>query len=142
MAEPVVPSTRDDRAASYDLNQEVEQERLSKPALQAFLNIVACWSIRDEDARALLGNIANIPDYKIESGSLRLLDVDALTRISLLVGIFNALNILYGQKIADGWIQLPNTNCLFLGQSPLTYMIRGGIPEIQSVRRLLDARRS
>ena len=62
-------------------------------------------------------------------------------RISYLVGIFKALNILHSQKLADEWVRLPNTNRIFAGRTPLEYMIRGGVPAMQTVRRLLDARR-
>jgi hypothetical protein len=37
-------------------------------------------------------------------------------RISLLVGIFKALNILYSRKLADAWISLPNTSPMFKGE--------------------------
>jgi hypothetical protein len=43
--------------------------------------------------------------------------------------------------LADQWVQLPNTNRLFAGVAPLDYMVRGGVPALQTVRRLLDARR-
>jgi hypothetical protein len=66
--------------------------------------------------------------------------VDVLTRISLLLGIFDALNMIFGQPLADQWVRLPNTNRIFAGQAPLHYMNRGGIPAIQTVRRLLEAR--
>ena len=36
---------------------------------------------------------------------------------------------------------LPNTNRIFNGRTPLEYVIRGGLPALQIVRRLLDARR-
>jgi hypothetical protein len=62
-------------------------------------------------------------------------------RASYLVGIFKALNILYSEKLADAWVQRPNTNRIFGGQTPLAFMIKGGLPAIQIVRRLLDARR-
>jgi hypothetical protein len=62
-------------------------------------------------------------------------------RISYLVGIFKALHILFGEKLADEWVMLPNTNRIFGGESPLAYMKRGGIPAMQIVRRLLDGRR-
>jgi hypothetical protein len=39
-------------------------------------------------------------------------------------------------------VQLGNRNPIFGGQTPLTYMIRGGLPAMQTVRRLLDARRA
>jgi hypothetical protein len=64
-----------------------------------------------------------------------------LTRLSLLTGIYKALNVLYSEKLADAWIQLPNTNPLFSGRPPLASMIAGGIPAMQTIRRLLDARR-
>jgi len=38
-------------------------------------------------------------------------------------------------------VGLPNANRLFGGETPLTYMVRGGVPALQTVRRLLDARR-
>jgi hypothetical protein len=38
-------------------------------------------------------------------------------------------------------VQLPNTNPLFTGRTPLAYMLQGGTPAMEVVRRLLDARR-
>ena len=52
-----------------------------------------------------------------------------------------ALNILYGRKLADAWITLPNTNLMFGGDTPLNYLKKGGIPAFMRVRQLLDARR-
>ena len=69
------------------------------------------------------------------------LDQDKLTRISLLLGIFKALNILYRKKLADAWVQLSNTNPMFGGDSPLNSMIKGGVPAMVRVRQLVDARR-
>jgi len=124
-----------------DLSDRAERARLSAPALRAFFNIMARWSVRDEDARVLLGGVSNGPYYTWKANPDRVLDIDTLTRLSLLIGIFKALNILHGEALADEWVRLPNTNPLFGGQTPLAMMKRGGIPAIQSVRRLLDARR-
>ena len=44
-------------------------------------------------------------------------------------------------KYADEWVGLPNTNALFNGSTPLDVMLRGGIPAMERVRALLDARR-
>jgi hypothetical protein len=124
-----------------DLNSKSERGRLSKSALLGFFRIMERWSIRDEDARALLGGVSNGPYYVWKKKPDRVLEADTLTRISYLVGIFKALNILYGEKLADEWISLPNSNRIFGENSPLEYMKRGGIPAMQIVRRLLDARR-
>jgi hypothetical protein len=100
------------------------------------------WQVRDEDARLLLGGVTNGPYYEMKRDPDRTLDVDRLTRISLLIGIFKALHLLHSEALGDRWIQLPNTNRIFHGASPLDYMTRGGLPAIQIVRRLLDARRA
>ncbi|MGZ8402142.1 MAG: antitoxin Xre/MbcA/ParS toxin-binding domain-containing protein [Rhodoplanes sp.] len=64
-----------------------------------------------------------------------------LTRLSYLIGIFKALYILYSEALADAWVQRPNLNRIFGGQTPFAYMIKGRLPAMQVVRRLLDARR-
>jgi hypothetical protein len=116
--------------------------RLSPGALRGFFNVMAKWGVRDEDARALLGGVSNGRYYEWKRDpARRTLDADQLTRISLLVGIYKALHILYGAKLADQWVSLPNRNRIFGGQSALAYMIAGGIAAMQTVRRLLDARR-
>jgi len=125
-----------------DLTDRAERERLSGPALRAFFNIMARWQVRDEDARALLGGVSHGPFYELKRHPDRTLDADRLTRVSYLVGIFKALRILHGEALADEWVHLPNTNAVFGGQAPLAFMTRGGLPALQAVRRLLDARRA
>ena len=138
---PAYPATRYEPAPLPDLSAKAERARLSPSAIRAFLSIMEKWSVRDEDARALLGGISNGRFYEMKKDSERMLDADALTRISYLVGIFKALNILYSEALADTWMQRPNTNRIFGGGTPLAYMIRGGLPALQIVRRLVDARR-
>lgn len=136
------PASRYTTPAPPDLTARAARERLSAPALKAFFNITARWKVRDEDARALLGGVTNGPFYEMKRKPDRVLDTDRLTRISYLIGIFKALNILHARKLADEWIRLPNSNPIFAGETPLAYMIRGGLPAMQTVRRLLDARRA
>ena len=59
----------------------------------------------------------------------------------ILVGIFKALHILHGDYLADRWVGMSNRNRIFGGRSPLDHMLQGGAPAMQTVRRLLDARR-
>jgi len=135
------PATRYAPSPLVDLSAKVERERLSRSALRAFFNIMEKWQVRDEDARALLGGMSNGPFYELKKDPHKVLDADRLTRASYLVGVFKALNILYSEKLADAWVQLPNTNRIFGGQTPLAFMVRGGISAMETVRRLLDARR-
>ena len=135
------PQTRYDASPLVDLTSEVERERLSPSAIAAFFNIMARWQVRDEDARALLGGVSNGRYYELKKRPRRTLAVDALLRVSYLVGIFKALHILHGEALADEWVRLPNTNRIFGGRTPLAFMRSGGVPAMQIVRRLLDARR-
>lgn len=128
--------------APPDLGERAERERLSAPALKAFFNIMTRWKVRDEDARALLGGVSNGPFYEMKRNPDRVLDADRLTRISYLIGVFKALHIVHSRSLADEWVHLPNANPIFAGRTPLAYMIRGGLPAMQTVRRLLDSRRA
>lgn len=135
------PATRHEPSPLVDLSSRAARERLSPSAVRAFFNIIEHWGVRDEDARILLGGLSNGPYYEMKKKPDRVLDTDRLLRISYLIGIFKALNILYSKKLADQWVGLPNTNRIFGGRTPLAYMIHGGLPAMQTVRRLLDARR-
>lgn len=124
-----------------DLTSRKERARLSGSALKAFFNAVTAWHVRDEDAMALLGGMASSSYYALKKSPRKVLDEDTMLRISYLIGIFKALNILHSESLADRWITLANRNPIFAGATPLQYMLRGGIPAMQIVRRLLDARR-
>jgi hypothetical protein len=136
------PATRYRAEAPPDLGARTERERLSEPALKAFFNIMAVWKVRDEDARVLLGDVSNGPFYEMKRNPGRTLERDRLTRVSYLIGIFKALRILHSEPLASEWVHLPNSNPIFGGQTPLGHMMRGGLPALQAVRRLLDARRA
>jgi uncharacterized protein (DUF2384 family) len=138
------PETRYSAAVLPDLSRLEERRRLSAPALRASFNILNHWKIRDEDARELLGGISNGTYYQLKKNPRspgKSLDQDQLLRISYLIGIFKSLNILYSQRLADQWMQLPNSNPIFGGRTPLDYILRGGTLAMGMVRRLLDARR-
>ena len=126
-----------------DLSRLDDRRRLSPAAMKALFKIVDRWNVSDEDARQLLGGISNGSYYQLKAnpGSTKTLDQDRLERISYLIGIFKALNILYSQRLADQWMRLPNTNPIFAGRTPLDYILRGGQRAMDTIRRLLDARR-
>lgn len=135
------PASRLEPAPLVDLNSKAERERLSRSALRGFFRLVERWKLRDEDARELLGGLSSSAYYEWKKNPDRTLEVDRITRVSYLVGIYKALHILYGDKLADEWVRLPNSNPIFGGRTPLAYMIAGGLLAMQTVRKLLDARR-
>ncbi len=135
------PATRFEPATPVDLGERAQRERLSASALKGFFNIALQWKLKDEDARELLGGVASSTFYEWKKNPKRVLDVDRITRISYLVGIYKSLHILYGDKLADAWIGLPNSNSILAGRTPLQHMLSGGLLAMQTVRALLDARR-
>ncbi|HXW75898.1 MAG TPA: antitoxin Xre/MbcA/ParS toxin-binding domain-containing protein [Candidatus Eremiobacteraceae bacterium] len=142
MAALVYPETLYKTETPANLASRADRKRLSGPGLKAFFNLIDRTHIRDADARELLGGVSNGPYYAMKKNAHgRVLDVDTLQRISFLIGIYKALHILHSEPLADEWIKLPNDNPIFSGITPLDYMKRGGLPAMQIVRRLLDARR-
>ena len=125
-----------------DLRLESERERLSSATVRGFFNLTAKWHVKDEEARELLGGISSNVFYEWKNDPSRLLDLDQIKRISLLIGIYNALHISYGDNLADEWVSLPNKNAIFAGRSPMQYMRTDGLTGMQTVRNLLDARRN
>ena len=128
--------------SSQDLSNPETRRRLSPAAIEGFLRLMDLWKIKDADARQLLGGLSTGSFHAFKKQERqRVLAHDTLTRVSLLIGIFKALNILYSEPLADAWLTLPNRNPVFRGATPLAYMLQQGLPGMLEVRRLLDGRR-
>ena len=137
----VVPDIGLDLRKLPDLAEAATRARLSGPAVEAFFAIIDKWELRNEDAMALLGGASHGRYFELKKNRRGLLSQDELTRISLLIGIFKALNILFNRRLANQWTSRPNTNPMFNGAPPLNFLTRGGVPGMLGVRRLLDSRR-
>ncbi len=122
-----------------DLTNSVVRERLSPSALKAFVKITEEWHLTELQMRGLLGGIASstFHAWKTEPRGKKL-DQDSLTRISLTIGIYKALQIYFGRQWADRWVTLSNRGPLFAGQAPIDYMLRQGQPGMVQVRRMLE----
>jgi hypothetical protein len=67
---------------------------------------------------------------------------DTLERISYVLGIFKALQILLPDpKSADAWVRKPNLAPTFGGRSALERMLSGNVADLYVVRQYLDAQR-
>ena len=128
-----------DFESGADLGNPAERAELSSAAIRGFLNIAKKWKLTEEQSRALLGGLASSTFHAWKATPKRTLDQDTLTRISLVIGIYKALNIYFGQPWADRWITLENRGPLFSGRTPLAYIMQRGQPGMMEVRRMLDA---
>ena len=130
---PFAPDERRDPAV---------RRRMSALAVRAFLEIADVWQLNNQDQRALLGWPPESTFFKYKAGDPGTLSFDMLMRVSLVLGIYKALHILYPEPdLADRWLKLPNSNPLFGGRPALELMTEAGMDGLYQVRRLLDARR-
>lgn len=123
-----------------DLTDPATVQRLSR-GLPAGIRMLEALGLGREQQAWLLG-LSTRSLQRAGVGEGPELNQDQLTRLSLVVGIYKALHILYDGATADGWLKRPNRRHPFDGKTPLEYMRQGGIPAMYEVRRLLDADRS
>jgi Protein of unknown function (DUF2384) len=118
------------------------RRQMSEPAMRAFFRIAEAWRLSNEERRSLLGWPPESTFYKYKAGAVSTLPYDTLVRISLVLGIYKDLHILYPEAdLAERWVKLPNSNPLFGGGPALRLMMEGGMDGLHQVRRLLDGRR-
>jgi len=130
-------------SASIQTRKRYDSHRISSAALQGFFNLSRRWELTANQERALLGSPAESTFFKWKANkSAQRLNRDALDRISYLLGIFKALNILLpSARAADEWIKKPNAAPCFEGQSALERMLGGNLVDLADVRRYLDTQR-
>ena len=115
---------------------------LAGPALRAFFNITRLWELSAEQERMLLGSPARSTFFRWKRDLDGALPRDTLERISYLLGIWKALQVLFANPAqADAWIKRPNQAPLFGGRSALDRMLGGQVADLFVVRQYLDAQR-
>lgn len=127
---PVTPSTSHKR----DL-------QIAQVALKGFRRITHEWECIEAERRALLGSV--IPEtLENEAGLPEVpLSGEVLERISLLLGIYKALQELYpNHERANRRIRLATSEPPFDGVSAMAFMTRGDIEHLAQTRRYFDAK--
>ena len=120
----------------------INNKGLSGPALRTFFRIAALWELSVDDQMTLLGGTARSTFFKWKRDPNTVLPKDTLERISYIVGIYKALQILLpNEQAADEWIKRPNAAPMFAGQSALDRMMSGQVSDLFVVRQYLDAQR-
>lgn len=98
------------------------------------------WGVPDPEARILLGSPSRSTFYNYKRGQGGALSADTLERISYVLGIYKALQLLFpNPNQADAWMRKPNTS--FGGRSALEHALAGKVVDLAFVRRTLDAAR-
>jgi hypothetical protein len=117
-------------------------DRLSGPALRTFFRIAEAWRLSSEEARTLLGNPPRSTYFAWKKTGNGQLARDTLERVSYLLGIYKALQILLPDvAAADAWVRKPNAAPLFGGAPALQRMLSGNVADLYVVRQYLDASR-
>ncbi len=116
---------------------------LSPTAFRAFRDIAGHWKLSRLEQRILLGAVPESTFSKyVRDPESAVLSFDTLQRISHVLGIFKALNVLLpDEQLADDWISKPNSAPLFKGASAKEIMLDGTIQSLAAVRAYLDAER-
>ncbi|WP_167039152.1 MULTISPECIES: MbcA/ParS/Xre antitoxin family protein [Burkholderiaceae] len=117
--------------------------QMSAAGLRAFFNIARDWDLNADEQIVLLGSPGRSTFFKWKaSPETARLGRDTLERLSLLLGIYKALQILLPQpSAADTWIKRPNSAPPFGGRRALDRMLAGNISDLVAVRQYLDAMR-
>jgi hypothetical protein len=115
-------------------------ERLSGPALRTFFRIADAWQLTSEEARTLLGSPPRSTYFHWKKAGYGQLGRDALERVSYILGIYKALQILLPDAAAaDAWVRKPNAAPVFGGRPALQRMLSGNVADLYVVRQYLDA---
>jgi len=127
----------------HTLQSSPNLQQMSAAGLRAFFNIAQSWHLRNEQEIILLGEPSRSLYFKWKKDpQTASLGKDTLERISYILGIYKALQILLPDPVAaDQWVSKPNSAALFGGGSALDRMLSGNVGDLFVVRQYLDAAR-
>ncbi|KWZ48338.1 hypothetical protein WS73_07510 [Burkholderia savannae] len=122
---------------------EATVAQMSAAGLRAFFNIARDWELSTDEQIVLLGSPGRSTFFKWKaSPQTARLTHDTLERLSLVLGIYKALQILLPQPAAaDAWVKRPNDAAPFNGRRALDRMLAGNVSDLVAVRQYLDATR-
>ena len=110
--------------------------------LRAFARIAELWNLSIDQQLTLLGIASRSTYFKWRKESQPRLPRDTLERLSYLLGIYKALQLLLPEPAAaDAWLHKANSAPLFEGKPALERMLSGNVADLYLVRQYLDAQR-
>jgi uncharacterized protein (DUF2384 family) len=129
-----------------DAFSPAKRRQLSGPGLRTFLALANLWNLDEEQRLRILGSPSRSTFYGWQKAVQERRDItlgfDTLVRISAVLGIWSALQILYGdEKRGIAWLRGPHQATVFGGKSPLELMTSGTQDALLVTRRFLDGAR-
>ena len=118
----------------------IDTQRMAAAGLRAFVRIAQAWQLSVDEQLCVLGQPPRSTFFAWRKHPDRAqLPRDTLERLSCLLGIYKALQILLPDPTAaDAWVRKPNTAAPFGGRSALAHMLGGNVADLYVVRRYLD----
>jgi hypothetical protein len=119
-----------------------QASRLGGAGLRAFARISEAWGLTVPQQMTLLGLRSRSTFFKWRASAEPRLPHDTLERLSYLLGIYKALQLLLPDPAAaDAWVRRANAASPFGGRSALERMLGGRVADLYEVRQYLDAER-
>jgi hypothetical protein len=114
--------------------------------MRTFLAIADLWALTEQERLRILGYPARSTYHKWAKQAREhaefTLDADVLTRISAVLGIYQALRVLFDtEQEGLSWLRGPHQATVFGGHPPIELMTDGTQDSLLTVRRFLDAAR-
>jgi hypothetical protein len=129
-------------AVRPEKDRQADFAAMGGAGMRAFTNISERWGLSVADQQKLLGIASRSSFFKWRRERAPRLPPDTLERLSYLLGIYKALQILLPDaRAADDWVRKPNAAPPFGGRSALQRMLSGQVADLYVVRQYLDAER-
>lgn len=121
---------------------QLSTRAIGAAGLRAFERIAASWGLTVAEQMHLLGIKSRSTYFKWRKDAAVELPADTVERLSYLLGIYKALQLLFTDPVrADEWLRRANDAAPFGGRSALERMLSGQVADLYVVRQYLDAQR-
>jgi hypothetical protein len=122
-----------------DGHNERDAGRRDAVAVKAMVRVFKAWRATAPESAKLAGVSERTWSRMRAEQWIGALTEDQMVRASAVVGLFKGLHLYFGDDLADRWPRMRNKGPLFHGDTPVEYMVHGGIPAMLAAREYVDA---
>lgn len=124
------------------LISDEEMDKYFPGAVRVTLAILASWQLTDEQSRAIL-DVDEVTYEQLKTDPAKVQSkLELLERVSLLLGIRKALEILDPSErkkiVENSFVKRPNDYELFSGRPPVDLMVQGRVEDLWAIKRYLN----